>query len=527
MLFTQTDDPNFVQSADGSLVPTYAVDPADIAPAVNTAPISLPAAAPEAAPAAPATAPQSAASPAVAAAEAKLDNPSISPLREMVKTGVHIQRGFDTSGMQADNTERATDLGNAYKDAAKKKYELQAGLAEKVMDKTAIDIADAAKEQAQAAARREQARKQELAIRDQKDPELDPDQFMRENGIGMVLLAGISGALGAFSKNGGDNGAAILKAIDRRIDLNIAAQKEQINSGRIRRGNLIDYYVKQGLDAKEAESAAKALYYAKSADYVQQNKDYANLADGPANADLMAKTLLSQAAKENQSLEIAGQDKVSEAYGRPVAKKVDLQAAIKKQADTKEALEKSGASEEVQRAAWAAGGTGLPFPTGKSEFAKKESRDEAKLNEEKNKKNEDQGKAQAAWDSIDAYGKALGFQDDPEHEHTYRIPSGVSGNLNLKAGVENVKGAFGEAKPIEAARRVAVEALGRLASGGVIGKDELPGFKAMIGEGMSLKQIATNLNAIRTFIAPRMKDFHLPAGEESGSETASTPKSWE
>ncbi len=514
MPFKTTSDPNFVADEQGRIVPADSVDPSDIVSDTASTP-----------------APSATGSP-VDNIMASLDHPDIQAYtapKGMVRSGVSVQRGVpeDTLNSMVDqnNTNASVESG-AVQEAARRKTESLTKVNDAESTRTGELIADARQEEVKNRKQAEQSDLQELALRDQKDPSIDPDQFMRDNGLGMVFLAALTGALGAVRKDNGQGTQDILKVIDGRINQNIAKQKGEIESGRIRRGNLIDYYHKHGLDARQAEAAAKALYYAQGDRYLQLERERASIPDIQSNADILSTQIQSKASQYNQQLTLLGTDKVSESYAPPKPKaKVDVAGVLKKASETDQVLEKGGSSIEVRKAAWSAAAPGVPFPTNKSEYKVGQEEKATKLETEKNKKNEDQGKAQAAWDSIDSYGKSLGFQTDPEHEDLYRIPSGVSGNLNLKAGVENLKGTFGEAKPIEAARRVAVEALGRLASGGVIGKDELPGFKAMIGEGMSLKQIAANLNAIRSFIAPRMKDFHEPTGEET--TTASTPKSWE
>lgn len=309
-LYVDPTDPNFV--TDGTRqIPISLVDPADIGPAPGAV-----APTPAAAPPAPAMDP-------VDEALSKLEVPAVSAYtrpRGLALAGANVQRGVNPNTV-APMIE-ATRLNTAEQVVGIKERATEKQAALEAINARETELAAQSRFQAEQAmaenkAKRESARKQELALRDQKDPTIDPDQFMKENGLAMVLLAGLSGALGAVAKDGGRGGEQFLGVVERRIDKNIAAQKAQVESGRVRRGNLIDYYMKEGLDAKEAEQAAKGVYYAQAARYVELEKERAALPDIAANADAVIAQLNGAAQDKINALALASEDKVSEAYARP------------------------------------------------------------------------------------------------------------------------------------------------------------------------------------------------------------------
>ncbi len=119
---------------------------------------------------------------------------------------------------------------------------------------------DAQVEQLDAQLQRQQANRKLSDTLLEKDPEVQPGRLIEQMStgkqIGMVLLAALSGGFAA-ANGSNDPAAGAMGVIQSAIDRDIAAQRAQIESGRIRRGNLISYYQQQGMDAKQAEQAAR------------------------------------------------------------------------------------------------------------------------------------------------------------------------------------------------------------------------------------------------------------------------------
>lgn len=108
---------------------------------------------------------------------------------------------------------------------------------------------------------KERAERFETMKRDElkkNDESFDPERYMKSKSsgqkIGMVLLAALNGGFGALAGQK-DNG--VLQVIDQEIERDLDDQKQQIASGRVRIGNEIDKYMKQGFDAETAEKLAR------------------------------------------------------------------------------------------------------------------------------------------------------------------------------------------------------------------------------------------------------------------------------
>lgn len=107
------------------------------------------------------------------------------------------------------------------------------------------------------------------------DGELDPDRFVNSlstgSKIGLTVLAAISGFANGMRNAGGPNSQggppdlSVLNVLTRRIDEDIASQKDQLAQGRIRKSNLIARAMAQGATAQQADLAAQAQLYALSA----------------------------------------------------------------------------------------------------------------------------------------------------------------------------------------------------------------------------------------------------------------------
>lgn len=155
----------------------------------------------------------------------------------------------------------------------------------------------------------------ELAqLRGEKDAEVNPDRIMQNMSTGkkimMTLLAGLSGAFASLAGQPGKN--TFLDAIDARIQEDIASQKDQIASGRLRRNNLIAALQQKGATAEQAQLAAESRYYGAMADWARSRIKEQNLQGAQleaANAQIAQ--LESQRAARDAQLRQTTEDKVS------------------------------------------------------------------------------------------------------------------------------------------------------------------------------------------------------------------------
>lgn len=141
--------------------------------------------------------------------------------------------------------------------------------------------------------------------------------------------------------------------------------------------------------------------------------------------------------------------------------------------------------------------------------------------------NEDQGKAEAAHQTTEEYGKEAGLVRDPNtHEWV------VGGGAFPPALLEDLKTAStmaGNVTPIKDKQRAAAQALGRMMSGSVIGDKELPQFQDLLGANTSTRaQLASRLNAVDKLIQARRKasqtsEAATPTREQLGFRGSSKP----
>ncbi len=352
-------------------------------------------------------------------------------------------------------------------------------------------------EEQRAAKIAEETAKEVSKLEAEDDGVVDPDRYVRSLGtgqkIGLTLLAGLSGAFGA----GLGQKSGVVEMLDKRIEQDIASQEDQIRSGRVRRGNRIAAMRARGASAEQARVAARSQMWGNVTELANiKAKQLGLQGEQLASANkTIAEMNVQREARRNEliaSTEAKKQTTVNTMIERKEPKAAgagkDLEL-IKKLYEVDAAMEKSGSTPEQRKALFDA--AGVPFPAGKSaaEF-------------ERGKMNEDQAKAESAANTVRAFGKAQGLTRDPDTGQ-WRVPGGVTGKLNLPRRVEGLASKVGFADPIASASAAGRQALGRLASGGVISDDEKPQFEEMFGEGMSLDQIATRLNALETFIDPR------------------------
>lgn len=434
--------------------------------------------------------------PAAQAVLSKLDQPAIAAARGQPAQLPIAQQSTTTQSAVPMSTlqpvmQRGTERAQAQADAVVQAGEQRAQVGEK-QAMTAATAAYGQQQQSQAEAeqarqRAEIARQNQIAIAAQEDPSIDPDRFVRSmstgQSIGTVILAGIEGAFRGMTGQPGQSG--VLNILERRIDQDIAAQKEQIASGRIRRGNMIAYFQQQGMAEDAAEKAAKAMAYAQAEKLTQA--EIARIGAGNARAEASAMAEQIKAAREQAN------DELMLTLGTPRSSTTTVRAApggagdgtesFAKKLQARRAYEESGATSE-QLAAFDAA-AGIPTPGGPSATQRSIAKD-AELSEA-------QGKSQAAADAIDALGKAAGLTRDPK---TGKWSGG---------GDVFTTGTFWDSDGKRAAAfDAAVEAYGRMQSGGVIGEDERGAFEDMLSARRA-NVLANKLNAAEVTIQSRQK----------------------
>lgn len=334
---TFTEDPTnslLVLSPDGRVVPRDMLSPGDVV--VPAQPAQAPAAAPAAAPqAAPAVAP--ARTPAVDAVLQKRDQ-VVGPLQTVQSTfSRSIAKGLapeQLNPMLSANTAATEKVATATEaaGAGKTQRQEQAAMAEtgQAFGRQTMAVA----ERDQARQRAEIARQNELALSLQKDPEVDPERLVKSLGaggkIGAIILAALSGGFQAAQGRGGNDA---LDVMQRAIDRDIAAQKDQIASGRIRRGNLIAYFQQQGLRDDAAAKAAEATIWAMSDRMAAAEQSRIQAPEHKEQAQLFADSLRAQTAAKNNELQLTlGTDRVQEnqstVKARPAPQGVDAESVL-------------------------------------------------------------------------------------------------------------------------------------------------------------------------------------------------------
>src|SRR4029078_6772935 len=134
-----------------------------------------------------------------------------------------------------------------------------------------------------------------------------------------------------------------------------------------------------------------------------------------------------------------------------------------------QAWEEQGKSQEERAELWRA--NGYQPPTGKTAAEYKRDKDGR---EEDDKRSEQEGKAQAAADTVSSFGLKAGLERDP------KTGEWVVGDGVAPPCVWESVNPFSD-NSISANAEAAVEAYGRLQSGGVIGPDERKSFREQMG----------------------------------------------
>jgi hypothetical protein len=499
----ETDDPGIVASPAGQEVPRALVPPTDRIVPRQAAP------APMGPPVAPGGDMPTAVTPAVQSTLAKLDDPRIAAARGQGASQLPIAQQSTTtqSGVPMSALKPVMDRGTARADSQAQAVTQLGEEKARTGEQQAMTAATAAygqmqtsqAEAEQASQRAEIARQNQLAIAAQDDPSIDPDRFVRGmstgQSVGTIILAAIEGAFRGMSGQPGQSG--VLNILERRIDQDLMAQKEQIASGRIRRGNMISYFQQQGMSEEAAEKAAKAMAFAQSEKLVQA--EIARQGAGMARPEAAALAEQIKAAREqaNDELMLANQPRSSTTTVRQAPGGGDGDGFSKLLAARK-AYEESGASPEQLAAFDKANGMGAMAPAGESVTAQnRRTKDESRT--------EIEGKAGGTIKLLDELGSQLGLAQDPGGKGFREDPSNKS-IISKRAGEEIASGfSFGYAdNPIEATENALIESFGRLQSGGVISPSEEQRFGSMIRDAKTDAQRAIALNAIRPIIEAKL-----------------------
>jgi hypothetical protein len=363
----------------------------------------------------------------------------------------------------------------------------------------------------QARQRAEIARMNQIAIAAQEDPQIDPGRFIRGmstgQSVGTVILAAIEGAFRGMTGQAGQSG--VLNILERRVDQDIMAQKEQIASGRIRRGNMISYFQQQGMTEESAEKAAKAMAYAQAEKLTQA--EIARQGAGMARPEAAALAEQIKAAREQAN------DELMLTLGTPRSSSTTVRAApsggdgdgFSKLLAARTAYEKSGATPEQLAVFDRANGMGNMAPGGESEVARGK-----RLEDEKS--SDQQAKAADARGSIEQHALANGLVRGADGKWT------VGDGWVPPAAGEGVKGFLGMATPARDAAKAAVEAYGRFRSGGVIGPEEAVTFGEELGlNTMTRSQLASKLNAAEGTISNQLSTKQRSDASDRASLEAS------
>lgn len=513
----ETDDPGVVASPDGREVPRALLPPSDrVVPRPAQAPMGPPAAPPMGgAPAAPML-------PGAQAVLAKLDDPRIAAARGQSASQLPIAQQTTTTqsavpmGTLKPVMDRGTERAGAQAAAVTNLGEQKASIGEQQATTAAnAALGQMATSQAEAEDAHQRAtiaRMNQIAIAAQEDPSIDPDRFIRGmstgQSVGTIILAAIEGAFRGMTGQAGQSG--VLNILERRVDQDIMAQKEQIQSGRIRRGNMISYFQQQGMTEEAAEKAAKAMAYAQSEKLVQA--EIARQGAGMARPEAAALAEQIKAAREQANDELmlslgTARSTTSTVRQAPGGGDAD---GLSKMLATRKSYEESGATPEQLAAFDKANGlTGAGMaPGGESEVAR-----DRRL---KGDLTEAQGKAQAAAESIDSFATAAGLVRDPA-TGKWKTGDGIV----PPALLEKIN-PFSD-NTINSRFEAAVESYGRMQSGGVIGDDEREAFRDQLGRGTTTReQLAARLNAADTTLHSRQAErTRRPAG---GAEAAGFKK---
>lgn len=176
---------------------------------------------------------------------------------------------------------------------------------------------NALNQEASAGIERYEARRKLSETLATKDPTVDPGRLMANLSTGKTvltaILAGLSGGFGAIA---GQKNNPVLDVINKSIENDIASQEQEIASGRISRGNLIQAYREQGMDARQAQQAARATYTDAARRVAQSRVDELGAAAHTEDAQALNAALETQLGTLERELDASGESRTTTTNGQ-------------------------------------------------------------------------------------------------------------------------------------------------------------------------------------------------------------------
>lgn len=347
-------------------------------------------------------------------------------------------------------------------------------------------------------------------LSDLPDGKEDPDRFVNSlstgGKIGMAVLAMISGfsqgGSAALSHTATPQDNPVVDILKRRIDQDIASQRDELAQGRIRKNNLIARAMAKGATAQQAELTARGQLWGLANDIGTIQAQKLNLQGAQAEAAKAAfaamqfqqtqayADLHTQTENRIQSThEVEAGKVLPHAGGEAQLKAWEIyQKAIDAGADPTKAYQQSGLY-----------ALGVAQPTGQTKEQTKEGIEAAK-------RSEDQGKVMALQTAADAVARSKGMLQDGDGNWK---PGGLAATkAEQQAASRQLKSA------LEAAHYDTSAVDGDPGIGSKV-LEALPfGFLLVKSDKDVLDDQATQLNALQSTLRPRLNpsDRQQPSG---------------
>lgn len=495
-------------------LPPSATNQTAQAPAMSTAPPAPPEPLTSMAPQPPSTAPAPSVAPARTASEvlSKLDKvPRANSGLVRSGSSTTTMAGRDPNAVASDVAsvnQSVGDLSGAVTQAGDQRAARAGEAAQRGASQAVTGYFDAQAEQAAADAEMKANREQQLKLETQPDPQVDPDRYIKSmstgKDIGLIILGALNGAFRGVAGQGGND---VVDILNKRIDQDIDVQKQAAANGRADRTNKISQLMARGHDLETAAKLAKVQAKEYAAKFYEQEAAASASTEFKEQAALDAAKLRATGAAEIRQLSQSGESRTqtTNTFARPVAAKPgDAMKAVKDALELDKMLEERGYKKDRRDSVLKA--AGLTPPTGESAPARTNREQGEKFAEQKASRTDNEQKAVASFRTIQALGTEAGLT---KADGKYVVENSISSRVNIPEFEEKVSGLFGGATPISNARTAALEALGRLESGGAIQKDEQQLFAEMLGKASSRRQLADTLNRIQVVIEPRLKPVDL------------------
>lgn len=183
----------------------------------------------------------------------------------------------------------------------------------------------------------------------EKDPAVDPGRLIRNLSTGDTIALTILAALsGGFAATAGMKNNPALDAIDKAVNADVRSQEMEIESGRIRRGNLVQAYRERGMDLRQSVAAARATITESSRRFAEAQAQELGAAAHPEEAKLLNQGLASAYQQQVMALDASGEARSQTTVERkpatgaasdPIKRQAEIEAATK-------AMRANGRSEE-------------------------------------------------------------------------------------------------------------------------------------------------------------------------------------